>query len=141
MPNMPEAAEVCNDKPSDEQVEQIRNYCWAYQPASRAHVEFELVREIGLRTGAIRAINEIDCEATNNRQASKCESSFSPHPLRRWSIEYQLDEGISKEILSDRVDGSVPVLDKHYDRRTEERKRRRRLNVLSEHLEGYEGND
>ena len=218
----------------------MRHYCRAYQPASRAHVEFELVREIGLRTGAIRAIdvkdydsegkrihlhhrpegedvrgtplknatdgerivnisndlqklldayldnpdrndvtdkfgrrpllttgsgrvtrttirrdfyklsrpcyysadcphdlNETDCEATNNRQASKCESSFSPHPLRRWAIERQLDEGISKEILSDRVDVSVPVLDKHYDRRTEERKRRRRLDELSLHLDGY----
>jgi integrase len=218
----------------------MRHYCRAYHLASRAHVEFELVREIGLRTGAIRAIdvkdydsegkrihlhhrpegedvrgtplknatdgerivnisndlqklldayldnpdrndvtdkfgrrpllttgsgratrttirrdfyklsrpcyysadcphdlNETDCEATNNRQASKCESSFSPHPLRRWAIERQLDEGISKEILSDRVDVSVPVLDKHYDRRTEERKRRRRLDELSLHLDGY----
>jgi site-specific recombinase XerD len=240
MPNVPEDAEVCDEKPTDEQVEQMRNYCRAYQPASRAHVEFELVREIGLRMGAIRAIdvedydsegkriylhhrpegedvrgtplknatdgerivniseglqqllnayldnpnrndvtdkfgrrpllttgsgrltrttirrdfyklsrpcyysddcphdlNETDCEATNNRQASKCESSFSPHPLRRWSIERQLDEGVSKEILSDRVDVSVPVLDKHYDRRTEERKRRRRLDELSQHLDGY----
>jgi hypothetical protein len=55
------------------------------------------------------------CEATAAGKASQCPSSFSTHPLRKWSIMHQLDEGVPKELLSDRVDVSVPVLDKHYD--------------------------
>jgi len=39
-----------------------------------------------------------------------------------------------KELLSDRVDVSVPVLDKHYDQRTEERKSKRRREELEKHL-------
>jgi len=71
-----------------------------------------------------------DCEATVPRQATHCPSSFSTHPLRKWSIMNQLDEGVPKELLSDRVDVSVPVLDKHYDQRSEERKSRQRREVL-----------
>lgn len=54
-----------------------------------------------------------DCEAAQNSNAAKCPSSFSTHPMRKWSIMHQLDEGVPKELLSDRVDVSVPVLDKH----------------------------
>jgi hypothetical protein len=50
---------------------------------------------------------------------------------------HQLDAGISKELLSDRVDVSVPVLDKHYDQRSEERKSKRRLEELERHLPTY----
>jgi hypothetical protein len=49
----------------------------------------------------------------------------------------QLDAGVPKELLSDRVDVSVPVLDKHYDQRTEERKSRRRREELEKHLIEY----
>jgi hypothetical protein len=49
----------------------------------------------------------------------------------------QLDQGVPKELLSDRVDVSVPVLDKHYDQRTEERKSRRRREALESSLEEY----
>jgi hypothetical protein len=34
----------------------------------------------------------------------------------------QLDAGVPKKLLSDRVDVSVPILDKHYDQRSKERK-------------------
>lgn len=77
------------------------------------------------------------CEATSSDDASKCPSSFSPHPLRRWAIMRQLDEGVPIEILSDRVDVSVPVLKQHYDQRTEEQKARRRREELVKHLDGY----
>jgi hypothetical protein len=77
------------------------------------------------------------CEATRNTVASDCPSSFSTHPLRNWSIMSQLDEGIPMELLSDRVDVSVPVLDKHYDQRSKERKSRRRRDVLEENLNQY----
>jgi integrase len=78
-----------------------------------------------------------ECEATKNRNAADCPSRFSTHPLRKWAIMNQLDQGVPKELLSDRVDVSVPVLDKHYDQRTEERKSRRRREALESSLEEY----
>ena len=50
---------------------------------------------------------------------------------------HQLDEGVPKELLSDRVDVSVPVLDKNYDQRTEERKSKRRREVLESTMNQY----
>lgn len=78
-----------------------------------------------------------ECEATHSKQAEACPSSFTTHPLRKWSIMSQLDAGVSKEILSDRVDVSVPMLDKHYDQRSKERKSIRRRKELEAHLESY----
>lgn len=78
------------------------------------------------------------CEAAKNRFASKCPMNTTPHPLRSYSIMRQLDEGVPKGTLSDRVDVSVPTLEKHYDLRNEERQREARLNVLAEVLPGYD---
>lgn len=232
LPNVPPNEEVKKDVPEDEQVEAIRSYYDRFAYASRHHAQFELIAEVGIRLGALRAIdledfragdevihlrhrpertevygtplkngsggerivnlspgltellkdyvahnrNEVtdefdreplfttsegrvstttvrrdfykltrpceyepdcphdreidDCEATAPAEATHCPSSFSTHPLRKWSIMNQLDEGIPKELLSDRVDVSVPVLDKHYDQRSEERKSRQRREVL-----------
>lgn len=77
------------------------------------------------------------CEATKNGNASECPSSHSPHPLRRYSIEHQIDRGVPKDELCDRVDVSVPVLNKHYDTRSEERKRKQRLKTFEKLFEGY----
>jgi len=49
----------------------------------------------------------------------------------------QSDEGVPKELLSDRVDVSVPVLDKHCDQRTEEQKSRWRREVLEANPNQY----
>lgn len=78
------------------------------------------------------------CEAAQNRHASKCPFCRSSHPIRRGSFMHQLDQGVPKEILSDRVDVSKPVLDKHYDRRSEVRKRRLRCAKLAKQVDGYE---
>lgn len=81
---------------------------------------------------------EIDsCKAYHNHHASECPTSHSPHPLRRWSIEHQIDRGVAKELLCDRVDVSVPVLNKHYDTRSKERKRKQRLNTYEKLFDGY----
>lgn len=239
LPNVPPEEEVCEVVPDDEEVEGIRSYFRRFEYVSRRHVQFELIAEVGLRLGAIRAIDLEDfdpdgmvihlrhrsespddygtplkngrdgerivnvtdrlcefladyiehnrhdivdeygrhplftttagrvstatirrdfykmtrpcvysgtcphkqeisgCEATKNANAADCPSRFSTHPLRKWAIMNQLDVGVSKELLSDRVDVSVPVLDKHYDQRTEVQKSRRRREELEKYLREY----
>jgi hypothetical protein len=44
---------------------------------------------------------------------------------------------VSKELLSDRVDVSVPVLNAHYDTRSKERKQKHRLKVFEKVFAGY----
>ncbi|MFC5135283.1 MULTISPECIES: tyrosine-type recombinase/integrase [Haloferacaceae] len=64
-----------------------------------------------------------DCEATTFNHAQRCPSSVTPHPIRRSAITYWLNQGHPKELVSDRMNVSKKVLDKHYDERTEEEKR------------------
>lgn len=73
------------------------------------------------------------CEAAEKKkQAPSCPSSKSLHPVRKGSITYHINEGWPKELLSERVDVSVDVLEKHYDHRTNERKRQNRREFLHE---------
>jgi site-specific recombinase XerD len=239
LPNVPPEEEVDDWVPADSAVENIQSYFRQFEYASRRHVMFELISEVGLRLGAVRAIDlrdveceelvvrlrhrpedseaygtplkngpdgerlvnvseqlgefiedyiehtrvetmdrygreplfttpsgrpstttirrdfykmtrscvstgdcphgrEVsDCEATMNANAADCPGRFSTHPLRKWAIMNQLDAGVPKELLSDRVDVSVPVLDKHYDQRSEERKSQRRREVLEVSLDTY----
>jgi hypothetical protein len=39
-------------------------------------------------------------------RCSECPSGSTTHPLRKWAIMNQLDAGMPKELLSDRVDVS-----------------------------------
>jgi len=72
-----------------------------------------------------------DCEAAENRDsASKCESSRSPHAMRHGYLTELLRHGIPKEVITDRCDLTVETLEKHYDERSEEEKRRYRKEVL-----------
>lgn len=239
--NLSDDMEVCEEKPPDEQVEQVLAYLEQYEPGSRRHVEYAVLYEVGNRVGCLHGIDIVDvdleeqvirfrhrpaedpeikgtplkngsdgersvnisneladvirqylsnpdrydvtdkfdrepllttesgrptvdtirrdlykltrpcvhsntcphdrdietCEATKSANASECPSSHSPHPLRRWSIEQQIDRGVPKDELCDRVDVSVPVLNKHYDTRSEERKRKQRLETLEKLYEGY----
>ena len=63
-----------------------------------------------------------DCEALERNKASKCPSSVSPHAIRRSSITHHLSEAIPDRVVSDRMDVSLDVLEKHYDRRSEKEK-------------------
>ena len=44
---------------------------------------------------------------------------------------------MAKELLTDRVDVSVPILNRHYDLRSKERKRKHRLEVYEKLFDGY----
>lgn len=71
------------------------------------------------------------CEAAQSvNKAFGCEASRSNHPVRRGSINYHLDIGWKPEKLSERVDVSVSVLNKHYDTRDHERKRAGREDLM-----------
>lgn len=71
-----------------------------------------------------------DCQQPSNR---KCPESVSPHAIRRGSITHYLTEDVPIEIVGDRMDVSRKVLNKHYDKRSQEVKleqRRRFLNQI-----------
>jgi integrase len=70
------------------------------------------------------------CEATEWEHASDCPDSVRPHSIRRSAITAWLDEGHSKELVSDRMDVTPDVLEEHYDQRSEEQKRRLRRKMF-----------
>lgn len=71
-----------------------------------------------------------DCEGNTFDGSSKCPSSISPHPLRRSAITYHLNNDWNQKKLSERASVSVDVLEKHYDVRTKEEKRKSREKYL-----------
>lgn len=98
---------------------------------------YKVTRPCELGQGCPVDRNPDDCKAIKNRYAYKCPEKYTPHPLRSWSIMHQLDQGVRRDTLSNRIDVSVPVLKKHYDHRKLERKRKARLDKLDEKLQGY----
>ena len=82
-------------------------------------------------TGECPIDREIEeCVATEYSKAAKCPEGVKPHSIRRSAITAWLDDGHAKEIVSDRMDVSVKVLDEHYDQRTEEQKRELRRDLF-----------
>ena len=70
------------------------------------------------------------CEATTMKYAQRCPSSVPPHALRRSAITAWLNDGHSKELLSDRMNVSTKTLEKHYDARTPAEKRELRADAF-----------
>lgn len=68
------------------------------------------------------------CEMTEFPHASKCPSSRSPHQIRTGSITWQLNIGIPPEIVAERVNATIEVIEQHYDKEAplERMERRRR---------------
>lgn len=50
--------------------------------------------------------------------ASRCPSSRSPHQVRTGSIRWQFDIGIPPSVVAERVNASLDVIKKHYDKAT-----------------------
>jgi site-specific recombinase XerD len=71
-----------------------------------------------------------DCEGDLHGRHSRCPSSVSPHSIRRGSITHFLTEDVPEKVVSDRMNVSTEVLDKHYDRRSEEVKVEQRREYL-----------
>jgi hypothetical protein len=63
---------------------------------------------------------------------SSCPSSRSPHDLRSGRLTYYRLHETDRKVVSDRMDASEDVLDKHYDRRSERRKAEQRRSHLPE---------
>jgi site-specific recombinase XerD len=73
------------------------------------------------------------CEATHFDTANKCPGSVSPHAVRRGYVTAAQNAGQPKDVTSERVNMSGPILDKHYDKGTHDEKAERRR----EHLEDF----
>jgi len=76
-----------------------------------------------------RDIEECDA-AIRKKDASKCPSSRSPHPIRRAAITYHLNRDWPGEKISERANVSVDVLDEHYDSRSEGERAKTRKQYL-----------
>lgn len=56
-----------------------------------------------------------NCEWVPRKQASKCPSTRSPHPIRRGSITWQRNLGFSSETVAERVAATPNVIRRYYD--------------------------
>lgn len=68
----------------------------------------------------------------DRNKASRCPSSASSHTIRRGAITHHLSEDVSEKIVGDRMNVSLDVLEKHYDRRSEVEKVNQRRECLDE---------
>lgn len=71
-----------------------------------------------------------ECDATYYKSASTCPSSRSPHDVRSGRVTAYRRADVPRRIVSDRLDASGDILDRHYDRRSEREKSEQRRNYL-----------
>jgi site-specific recombinase XerD len=64
-----------------------------------------------------------DCEWTERKNASKCPSSLSPHPVRTGTITWQLNVGVPRDVVSVRTD--TDQIEEFYDKPDEDERWRR----------------
>lgn len=72
------------------------------------------------------------CEWTSASQLKHCPSARSPHGVRRGSITFHRKEGIPREVVSERVNASDDVLEKHYDQRSKRERMRSRRELIGD---------
>ena len=79
-----------------------------------------------------------ECVAAQNTGNMDCPSKRSPHDVRRGYITYLRRRGVPKEIISEEVDASVAVIEKHYDRTTKAEQRKMRAAAMKAVLDASE---
>lgn len=72
------------------------------------------------------------CEFTKFRHMSKCPSSRSPHDARKARVTKYRNDGVPRGVVSDQLNASEDVLDKHYDRASEREKADRRWQIIQQ---------
>lgn len=72
------------------------------------------------------------CEGAGRaNEACKCPSSMAGHAVRRGAITHFLRSDVPEKVVSGRMNVSRDILDRHYDRRTEDEKAEQRRSFLS----------
>lgn len=75
--------------------------------------------------------NPETCEAAQRtNDACQCPSTVSGHPVRRGAITHHLRQDVPEKVVSDRMNVSEKILDRHYDRRTADEKAEQRRQFL-----------
>jgi len=72
------------------------------------------------------------CDAVSFEHMSKCPSARSPHDIRKARVTKYRNDGVPRGVVSDRLDASEDVLDKHYDRASKREKADRRWRLIQE---------
>jgi hypothetical protein len=73
------------------------------------------------------------CEAAQRtNDACQCPSTVSGHPVRRGAITHYLRQDVPEKVVSDRMNVSTDILDRHYDERGEEVKAEQRRQFLED---------
>ncbi|WP_225334928.1 tyrosine-type recombinase/integrase [Halomicrobium urmianum] len=75
------------------------------------------------------------CEHLHIHEASKCPSSLSPHRVRTGSITWQRDCNLPAEIVSERVNATLEVIESYYDQATERERLEKRRRPYIDYLD------
>lgn len=71
------------------------------------------------------------CEWNSYQQASKCPSTRNPHDFRKARVTKFRNDNVPKSVVSDELDASEKILDKHYDRANQRQRAERRWRELN----------
>lgn len=70
------------------------------------------------------------CQAIDHSHMSKCPSSRSPHDVRKARVTKYRNDGVPRGVVSDRLNASEEILDKHYDRASRRERAARRWKII-----------
>jgi integrase len=72
------------------------------------------------------------CKYTQHDHMSECPAARSPHDVRKARVTKYRNDGVPRGVVSDRLDASEDILDKHYDRASKHEKADRRWRLIQE---------